>query len=166
MYRAQSLAVLILLLSLVGCATGPGGKDNVQRAAAGPTSDEIFNTRFQQGYHRQPTFEESTAFRVKTDNQIADYFAKHPGLSTSERASLFTFYRRVLVGMDKDEVVLLAGLPTATTEDRAQMQAAAQQFWSDVSQHAKQMWTYPGGWQFYFDGDHLVDLTVTGKPPL
>jgi hypothetical protein len=35
-----------------------------------------------------------------------------------------------------------------------------------VKRHAGEMWVYPGGWQFYFDTDRLVDLTVVGKPPL
>ena len=46
------------------------------------------------------------------------------------------------------------------------MATAAQQFWPAVGQNAREMWIYPGGWSLYFDGDRLVDITVTGKPPL
>ncbi len=35
-----------------------------------------------------------------------------------------------------------------------------------VGQNARDMWIYPGGWSLYFDSDRLVDITVTGKPPL
>jgi hypothetical protein len=162
---AHCLALLVSLLSLAGCATGLSDTD-VQRATEGPTAEEIFMSRFLQGYGRLPTFEESTAFHVETEQRISDYLGKHPELSTSVRASQLTFHPRVSVGMAKDEVILLAGAPTAVTEDRGQMQAAARQFWPAVSQRAREMWTYPGGWQFYFDGDRLVDLTVVGKPPL
>jgi hypothetical protein len=68
--------------------------------------------------------------------------------------------------MSKEEATLLAGAPELTTREEAPMQMAARQFWPAIKQHAKEMWVYPGGWQFYFDGDRLVDLTVFGKPPL
>ena len=165
MLRTRRLAVLITLVSLGGCATGSTERD-VQRATEGPTADQVFMTRFLQGYGRLPTFDESTAFRVEQEQLISDYLVKHPELSTSPRASQFTFHRRIAVGMTKEEVVLLAGVPYAVTPDQAQMQEAARQFWSVIGQHAKEMWVYPGGWQFYFDSDHLVDLTVVGKPPL
>ena len=106
------------------------------------------------------------AYRQEMDQRVSDYLAKHPELSTSPRASLFTFQRRVSVGMTKEEVTLLAGAPYEETADEEQMQAAARQFWTAVRFHAKEMWVYPGGWQFYFERDRLVDLTVVGKPPL
>lgn len=159
------LAVLVVLVSLAGCATRPTEKE-VQRATEGPTAEEVFMSRFLQGYGRLPTFDESTAFRVELEQRVSDYLARHPELSTSPRASHFTFYRRVSAGMSKEEVVLLAGDPYEKTSDEGQMQAAARQFWPVVSQRAKEMWIYPGEWQFYFDGDRLVDLTVAGKPPL
>jgi hypothetical protein len=62
--------------------------------------------------------------------------------------------------------MLLAGAPSGITREEARMQAASRQFWPAIGQRAKEMWTYPGGWYLYFDGDRLVDLTVTGKPPL
>ena len=71
-----------------------------------------------------------------------------------------------LFAMSKEEVMLLAGVPNEATQDEAQMRAAARQFWPGVKERAKEMWVYPGGWQFYFEGDRLVDLTVAGKPPL
>ena len=166
MLLARRFAPLVALLSLAGCASGVHEKDVVQRATEGPTAEEVFMSRFLQGYGRLPTFEESTAFRAETEQRISDYLSRHPELSTSVRASQFTFRPRVSVGMSKDEVMLLAGVPTEATENGGEMQAAARQFWPAVSQRAKEMWTYPGGWQFYFDGDLLVDLTVVGKPPL
>ncbi len=161
------LAVLIALVSLAGCATGSSDRDRqVQRATEGPTADEVFTSRFLNGYGRLPTFDESTAFRADLEQRVSDYLAKHPELSTSPRASHFTFHPRISVGMTKEEVTLLAGAPHEETRDEAQMQKAARQFWPEVKARAKEMWVYPGGWQFYFDGDRLVDLTVAGKPPI
>jgi hypothetical protein len=157
--------VLVVLLILAGCAAAPSDKD-VQRALEGPTADEVFMGRFLQGYGRLPTFDESSAFRTELERQVSDYLAKHPEIGTSPRASQFTFHRRVAVGMTREEVTLLAGAPEATTQDGTQMQVASRQFWTAVKQRAKEMWVYPGGWQFYFDGDRLVDLTVFGQPPL
>jgi hypothetical protein len=163
----RRLAMLIALMSLVGCATStqPSDKD-VQRATEGPTADEIFMSRFLRGYARLPTFDESTAFRIELEQRVSDYLAKHPEVSTSPRASLFTFHRRISVGMTKEEVTLLAGTPYEATTDEAKMQAAARQFWPSIKVRAKEMWVYPGDWQFYFQDDRLVDITVFGKPPL
>ena len=123
-------------------------------------------SRFVKGYGRVPTFEESETFRGELDQRVSDYLTKHPDIATSPRASHFTFHRRVAVGMTKEEVGVLAGAPNEVTQDEKQMQAAARQFWAAVKPRAKEMWVYPGGWQFYFDADRLVDLTVFGKPPL
>jgi len=60
----------------------------------------------------------------------------------------------------------LGKVPVLVTDDGATMETAARQFWPAVGQNAREMWTYPGGWSLYFDGDRLVDITVTGKPPL
>ncbi len=122
--------------------------------------------RFAGDYGRVPTFEESSAFRRDLENRVSAYLSSHPEISTSERASQFTFYRRVAVGMTREEVALLAGAPSSTTQQVPEMAATARQFWPAVGQRAKEMWTYPGRWYLYFDGDRLVDLTVTGKPPL
>jgi hypothetical protein len=161
----RSPVLTVALLCVTGCATH-SADEAVQRATEGPTAHEIFMDRFVSGYGRLPTFDESTAFDVQLDQRVSDYLAKHPDLNTSPRASRFTFHPRVAVNMTKEEVVLLVGPPNAVTSDQTEMQAAARQFWPEIKEHAKEMWVYPGGWQFYFDGDSLVDLTVIGKPPL
>ncbi len=91
---------------------------------------------------------------------------KHPDIATSPRASQFRFERRVDLGMNKEEVTLLLGAPDAVTADAERMKASAAIFWPEVSKQAKEMWTYPSGWSLYFDADRLVDITVTGKPPI
>ena len=163
------LALLAALLSAGGCASSTSEEPrdtDVQRAAEGPTANEMFMSRFASGYGRVPTFEELTAFRNQLDAAVSEYLSAHPDISVSPRASQFTFTRRVALGMTKEEVTLLAGHPLAVTADETQMQTAARQFWPAIRARATEMWVYPGGWQFYFDGTRLVDLTVFGKPPL
>ena len=104
--RLVVLAIFLTLpglLTLTGCATTGTGEltdKDVQRAAEGPTADKLFMGRFLKGYGRLPTFDESTAFRVELEERVSDYLVKHPDLSTSPRASLFTFHRRNQVGIE------------------------------------------------------------------
>jgi hypothetical protein len=163
---SRSIAVVALGLSLVLGACVTSKQDEVQRATEGPTAEEIYMARFVGDYGRVPTFDETSAFRVDLDERVTAYLARHPALSTSTRASHFTFHRRAAVGMSREEVTLLLGAPAAQTDDRKEMEMAARQFWPGVGAHAREMWIYPGGWFLYFDGDRLADLTVTGKPPL
>ena len=158
------MAVLGAVLALAGCATGKGSE--VQRATEGPAAEEIYMARFVGDYGRLPTFDETLAFRAALDDRVAAYLSRHPDLSTSTRASQFTFHRRAAVGMTREEVTLLLGAPSVRTDDVARMATAARQFWPAVGQSAREMWIYSGGWSLYFDGDRLVDITVTGKPPL
>ena len=158
------MAVLGATLALAGCATGKASE--VQRATEGPTAEEIYMARFAGDYARLPTFDETLAFRAALDDRVAAYLSRHPDLSTSTRASQFTFHRRAAVGMTRDEVTLLLGAPSVRADDVASMATAAGQFWPAVGQNAREMWVYPGGWSLYFDGERLVDITVTGKPPL
>ena len=156
----------VLAVAAIGlCACASGKAPEVQRTTEGPTADEEHAARFAGEYGRAPSFDETAAFRADLENRVAAYLARHPDLATSTRASQFTFHRRAAVGMTREEVTLLMGPPASTSRDVAQMQAAARQFWPSVARQAREMWTYPGGWSLYFDGDRLVDLTVIGEPP-
>ncbi len=157
------LALAIVLLVLAGCATAA---EVVQRATEGPTARDIWYSRFFRSYARLPTFDETSAWQDQLDQKVSDYFTQHPEIATSPRASQFRFHRRLSVGMSKEEVTLLAGPPDALTSDRSLMEAAAKQFWPEIGKGAREMWVYPAGWQLYFDGDRLVDLTVHGGPPI
>ena len=159
-----ALATLGLLCTLSSCASNK--EPVVQRATEGPTADQMYAARFAGDYGRQPTFEETSAFRGQLEDRVSAYLTSHPDLSTSTRASLFTFHRRAAVGMTREEVVLLLGPPSSQTTDVPRMEVAARQFWPAVSRQATEMWSYPDGWSLYFDRDRLVDLTVAGKPPL
>jgi hypothetical protein len=152
-----------VVLALAGCA---GRGEDVQRATQGPTADEIYMARFLGDYGRLPTFDETSAFRADLESRVSSYLSARPELSTSPRASQFTFARRIAVGMTREQVALLGGAPARVSRDAAQMAEMARQFWPAVSARAEEMWVYPGGWCLYFDGERLVDLTVAGRPPL
>ena len=159
-----ALAALGFLCTLSACASSK--EPLVQRATEGPTADQMYAARFAGDYGRQPTFDETSAFRGQLEDRVSAYLTRHPDLSTSTRASQFTFHRRAAVGMTREEVVLLLGPPSSQTTDPPRMEAAAKQFWPAVGRQATEMWSYPDGWSLYFDGDRLVDLTVVGQPPL
>lgn len=122
--------------------------------------------RFAQGYGRLPTFEESAAWRDDLDRRVGDYLNRNSAIGTSPRSSQFRFQRRVSVGMTKEEVALLVGPPDAVATDEATMKLAAEHFWPDIGRRAKEMWVYPPGWQLYFDGDRLTDVTARGRAPI
>ena len=160
----RRLLVLVLLAAcaMAGCASGA----RVQRATQGPTAGDVWMARFVQDYGRLPTFDEQVAWKEGLESRILAYLSRRPEVATSPRASQFRFQRRVMVGMQKDEVVLLLEQPDTMTSDGAAMRAAAGRFWEPIGRHAKEMWIYPSGWRLYFDGDRLVDVIVADRRPL
>ena len=156
---------LLGLVLLAGCAlVTPGG--DLQRATRGPSADEVWLARFLQGYGRLPTFDERTVWKEGFESRILTYLSRRPEVATSLRASQLRTQRVPVVGMQKDEVIVLLEQPDAVTSDQAAMQAAAGRFWPPIEKHAKEMWTYPNGWQLYFDGDQLADVIVAGHSPM
>ena len=160
--RCLLLLVLLVAGALSGCASGGA----VQRATQGPTADEVWLARFFQGYARWPTFDEKVAWKDGFESRVLAYLSRRPEVATSPRAGQFRFQRAVMVGMTKDEVVLLLDQADTVTSDGAAMRAAAGRFWEPIGRHAKEMWIYPSGWRLYFDGDRLVDVIVADRRPL
>jgi len=160
--RRWLLLVLCAAGALSGCASGGG----VQRATQGPAADDVWVARFVQGYGRLPTFDEEIAWKEGLESRVLAYLSRRPEVATSPQASRLRFQRSVVIGMQKDEVVLLLEQPDTMTSDEAKMRAAAGRFWEPIGKHAKEMWTYPSGWRLYFDGDRLVDVIVAGRRTL
>ena len=156
----------LLGLLTAGALSGCASVGEVQRATQGPTADDVWVARFVQGYGRLPTFDEEIAWKEGLESRVLAYLSRRPEVATSPRASRFRFQRNVMVGMQKDEVVLLLEQPDTVTSDEAAMRAAAGRFWEPIGRHAKEMWTYPSGWRLYFDGDRLVDLIVADRRTL
>ena len=157
--------VLLAGCALAACATTPFGGD-LQRTTRGLSADEVWMARFLQGYGRLPTFDERTAWKEGFESRILTYLSRRPEVATSLRASQLRTQRVAMVGMQKDEVIVLLEQPDAVTSDQAAMRAAAGRFWPPIEKHAKEMWTYPNGWQLYFDGDQLADVIVAGHSPM
>ena len=156
----------LLGLLTAGALSGCASVGEVQRATQGPTADGVWVARFVQGYGRLPAFDEQVAWKEGLESRVLAYLSRRPEVATSPRASQFRFQRSVVVGMTKDEVVLLLEQADAATSDEAAMRAAAGPFWESIGKRAKEMWTYPSGWRLYFDGDRLVDVIVADRRPL
>ena len=80
--------------------------------------------------------------------------------------STFRFLRQVTVGMDKEQVLILLGAPVAVSGDEAQMEKIARGYWADIKGNATEVWVYPLGWNMFFAGQRLIDITqYTQYPP-
>ena len=156
--------ILLVLLAGAGCLMG-SSEPTVYRSAVGPRADEIYNERFVRSYGRAPTFEETFAWREELAQGIAAYFVRHPEVAISPRSQDFRLYRRVALGMSREEVTVLLGRPVGATSEPKAMEAGAKQFWPEVRPRAKEMWLYAPGWRLYFDEDRLVDITVAESLP-
>ncbi len=149
------LAGILAAVLLGGCAFTLD-----QRAVEGPEATRIWKLRFAKSYGQPPSFEETQRFEDQLDQRVRAYLGRHPAVVTSPLAPNLRFWRRVSVGMTKEEVLLLLDKPDSITTDSARMEVAARRFWPEVKKRAKELWFYPEGWSFFFDGDELVDLTV------
>lgn len=153
--HATLLAALLTLVLSGGCAFTLD-----KRAAEGPDATQLWKFRFARSYDRSPSQDETWRFEDQLEQRAHAYLERHPELTASPRADNLRFWRRVAVGMTKEEVLLLLDRPEATTTDQARMEAAARRFWPEVKKRAKEMWSYPDGWSLFFDGDELADITV------
>jgi hypothetical protein len=158
----RALALVALTLMLGACA----GRTTEQRTTQGPTAEEFWLYRMMLTNGREPNFDERRHWQNDIEDQIGKYLREHPEAANSLEVSTFRFYRRVTVGMTKDQVVILLGRPTKVTTEAAEIEKAARKYWPDVKDRAKEAWAYPMGWFFYFADDRVVDITqyVTRKP--
>jgi len=153
--RGAVSGVALASLILGGC-----GFTLDHRVAEGPEATRIWQLRVAKAIGRWPSFDETVSFEDQLDRRVRAYLESHPAVVGSPRGPNLRFWRRVSVGMTKAEVLLLLGPPEETTTDHARMEAAARRFWPEVQKRARELWSYPGGWSLYFDGDELAELTV------
>jgi hypothetical protein len=131
-----------------------------QRTTQGPNSKDFFLARTAIETGREPSFEERRHWDNQIEDRIADYLREHPEAANSVDVSTFRFERRVVVGMSKEQVSILIGEPVAMTQDPQEMEKLARQHWPGVrTRKVTEAWTYPEGWQLYFAGEKLVDIT-------
>lgn len=146
----------VVVLVFAACA-GPRTLD--YRTTQGPTAEELWLHQMLAVNGREPAFEERQHWRDHLDDRIDRYLREHPEAANSLDITAFRFERRVVVGMSKEQVLLLLGRPLATSRDPAELEARAGRHWPQVREQAAEAWAYPLGWTFYFAGDRVVDIT-------
>jgi hypothetical protein len=150
------LGLVALSLVLAACASARAVE---QRTTQGPTAEQFWMLRMIEANGREPNFDERRHWQNQIDDDIARYLRSHPEAASSLEVSTFRFFRRTTVGMTKEQIVILLGPPETTTTEPAEMEKLARQYWPAVKARAKEAWTYPLGWRFYFAGDRVVDIT-------
>jgi hypothetical protein len=157
--KTAPLALLILAVVIGGCA----GKALEQRTTEGLTADQMFVYRVLQQNGREPTWEERQTWRDGLDQQISDYLNQHPEVANAFSVSKFRAERRASVGMTKEQVQILLGPPLGVATDAARIEKIARKYWPDIRDRATEAWLYPLGWNLYFAGDRLIDITQYRK---
>jgi hypothetical protein len=130
-----------------------------QRTTQGPTAREMFNTRVMFENGREPTFEEKRLWDNQIEEQISAYLRKNEDKANALDVSQFRYYRRATVGMDKEQILILLGPPLLVSGDQAEMSKIARRYWSQIEGNATEVWVYPNGWNLYFAGPKLIDIT-------
>ena len=67
--------------------------------------------------------------------------------------------------MDKDQIQILLGPPIAVSSDQAHLEQLARRYWPLIQGRATEVWIYPVGWNLFFSGPRLVDITQYFAPP-
>ena len=91
--------------------------------------------------------------------KISQYLREHPDTANSIETAAFRFYRQASVGQSKEQVFILLGPPVGTTTDAAEMEKLARRYWPELKGNVTEAWVYPLGWNLYFAGQRLVDIT-------
>jgi hypothetical protein len=153
------MPVLLVVCVLVvgGCAVKRGPVE--QRSTQGPTSTQMLNLRVLKENGREPTFEEKRQWDAQVEEKISAYLRAHPEKANALDVSTFRYLRQVAVGMDKEQVLILLGAPVTVSGDQAQMEKIARGYWSTIKGNATEVWVYPLGWNMFFAGQRLIDIT-------
>lgn len=153
---ALRLACLAAALGMAGCL---GAMQVVEKVEHGPTAKDMFYYRSYMANGREPTFDERRRWEDRLDERVAKYLRDHPDMEQSNRYSDFRFWRQVMIGATRDEVVTLLDDPDEETTDRALMESMAKQHWPGMQRRVKEAWVYPPGWVLYFDDDAVMQIT-------
>jgi hypothetical protein len=148
--------MLLVGAGVGGCATG---RDLEQRTTQGPTAQQMFNLRVLSQNGREPTFEERRLWDQEIEERIGVYLRAHPEKANALDVSAFRFLRQAAVGMDKEQIMILLGPPVTLTADQAQMEKIARGYWPQIQGNATEVWVYPLGWNLFFAGQRLIDIT-------
>lgn len=108
---------------------------------------------------REPTFDERRQWDSHLEDKIGTYLREHPDKASALDVSTFRYLRQVTVGMDKEQVLILLGAPVLVSGDQAQMEKIARVYWPQIKGNATEVWVYPLGWNMFFAGQRLIDIT-------
>jgi hypothetical protein len=161
----RSVLVVTGALLLAGCGLLAKAQTIEQRTTQGPTALQMFNLRILNENGREPTFDERRRWDNEIELQIAEYLREHPEKANALDVSTFKFLRQSAVGQDKQQILILLGPPLAVSTDQAHMQQLARVYWPLIEGNATEVWIYPPGWNFFFAGQRLVDITQYVAPP-
>jgi len=150
----------VLVIALAGCLPAMTVD---QRTTEGPRADQMFNYRVLAQSGHEPTFEEKRLWDAQLEQRISAYLEQHPDKANSLDVSTFRFLRQSQVGMDKEQILILLGPPDFVSADQAIMEKVARGYWSLIQGNATEVWGYPLGWNLYFAGQGLVDITQYAK---
>jgi hypothetical protein len=153
----RRLQLTIAVVFLVACATVKPSID--QRTPAGPTAQQIWTYRVLTQAGREPSWEERQRWSDQMDREISRYLAEHPEAANSYDVSTFRYEKQAVVGMTKEQVLLLLGAPDSVTADQTEIEKLARRFWAEMKGDATEAWVYPLGWRFYFAGPRLTAIT-------
>jgi hypothetical protein len=156
-------ALVLCMLALGGCLRGRMTALE-QRSTQGPTSQQMLNYRVMVQSGREPTFEEKRQWDAQVEEKISAYLRQHPEKANALDVSTFRFTRQVAVGQDKEQVLILLGAPVSVSGDQAQIEKVARGYWSNIKGNATEVWVYPLGWNLFFAGPKLVDITQYVPP--
>jgi hypothetical protein len=153
-WPAVTLAAVLLL---AGCAKW--GPPLEQRTTQGPAARQFWTLRMMMANSREPSIDERRHWEDQLDLQIQRYLIQNPEAANSLNVASFRFDKRVIVGMTKEQVLLLLGPPEGLTTDQGQMEKLARRFWKEMEGNVTEAWSYPLGWQFFFTGPKLAEIT-------
>ncbi len=153
-WPAVTLAAVLLL---AGCAKW--GPPLEQRTTQGPAARQFWTLRMMMANDREPSIDERRHWEDQLDLQIQRYLIQNPEAANSLNVASFRFDKRVIVGMTKEQVLLLLGPPEGLTTDQGQMEKLARRYWKEMQGNVTEAWSYPLGWQFFFTGPKLAEIT-------
>jgi len=167
-FRVRCAAPIVCAVVVV-CALMVGGclmrrQAVEQRSTQGPTAEQMLNLRIMLESGRQPTFEEKRQWEGQVEERISVYLRQHPDKASALDVSTFRYLRQVTVGMDKEQVLILLGAPVSASGDQAQMEKIARGYWAVIKGNATEVWVYPLGWNLFFAGQRLIDITQYVPP--
>ena len=153
---AIRLAWVALALGALACV---GALQVVEKVPQGPRAVEIFYYKSYLYNNREPSFDERRKWEDVMDDRVSKYLREHEELQQATRYTDFRFWRQVVVGSTRDEVLTLLDAPDEQTADPALMASMAQQHWPAMQPRVKEAWVYPPGWVLYFDDGAVTDVT-------